>query len=124
MAFKFENLKVWQKALDLSYSIYLLAKKFPKEELYVLTSQIKRASDSVSLNIAEGSTGQSNKEFSRFLGIALRSNIEVVGCIHLAKKRGIIEEEDFIDIYKKCEEILLMINAMRRSLKIDKNGTS
>jgi len=117
MAFKFEKLKVWQKALDLSETIHLLTRKFPKEELYILTAQIKRATDSVSLNIAEGSTGQSNNEFARFLGIALRSNIEVVGCIYLAKRRGIIEEEDFVDIYKKCEEILVMIISLRRTLK-------
>ncbi len=58
MAFKFEKLKVWQKAIDLSIIIDLLTKKFPKDEIYTLTSQIKRASDSISLNIAEGSTGQ------------------------------------------------------------------
>lgn len=117
MSFKFEKLKVWQKALELSESVHLLTRKFPKEELYVVVSQIKRASDSVSLNIAEGSTGQSINEFARFLGIALRSNIEVVGCLYLAKRRGIIEETEFIDIYKKCEEILVMIVSLRRTLK-------
>ena len=58
MAFKFENLKVWEKAVDLSAEISVLVKAFPKDELYVLTSQIKRATDSISLNIAEGSTGR------------------------------------------------------------------
>ncbi|MDB5014359.1 MAG: four helix bundle protein [Daejeonella sp.] len=78
MAFKFEKLKVWQKAVDLSDNIDKLTKQFPKDEIFILTSQIKRAADSVSLNIAEGSTGQSNPEFRKFLGYALRSNIEVV----------------------------------------------
>lgn len=78
MAFKFENLKVWQRAIDLSGEIYELTESFPKKELYVLTSQIQRASDSIALNIAEGSTGQTNPEFKRFLAIALRSAIEVV----------------------------------------------
>ena len=78
MAFKFEKLLVWQKAVDLSELVDQVSKKFPKEELYILTSQVKRAADSIALNIAEGSTGQSNAEFNRFLGIALRSNIEVV----------------------------------------------
>lgn len=58
MAFKFENLKVWEKAVDLSGDVSELVKTFPKGELYVLSSQIKRACDSISLNIAEGSTGQ------------------------------------------------------------------
>jgi len=117
MAFKFEKLIVWQKSLDLSDEVNQLAKTFPKDELYVLVSQIKRAADSVSLNIAEGSTGQSNPEFSRFLGIALRSNIEVVGCIFLAKRRGFIDEDKFDKIYKMCEEILVIINSLRNSLK-------
>ena len=80
MPFKFEKLLVWQKALDLATEIDAITRNFPKQKLYVLVSQIKRAADSVSLNIAEGSTGQSNAEFKRFLSIALRSDIEVVGC--------------------------------------------
>jgi len=87
MSFKFEKLKVWQKSLDLADEIDKLTKTFPKEELFILTSQIKRAADSISLNIAEGSTGQSNAEFTRFLRYALRSDIEVVGCLHLGKRR-------------------------------------
>jgi four helix bundle protein len=86
---------VWQKSLDLSALVNNVAAKFPKEEVYVLASQIKRAADSISLNIAEGSTGQTNPEFKRFLGIALRSDVEVVGCIHLAKRRNIISDDDF-----------------------------
>ena len=68
MAFKFEQLVVWQKAIELSGLIHELTLSFPKEELFILTAQVKRAADSVSLNIAEGSTGQSNAEFGRFLG--------------------------------------------------------
>src|SRR6478609_10990439 len=116
MPFKFEKLIVWQKAVDLSDYVNQLTKSFPKEELFVLTSQIKRAADSVSLNIAEGSTGQSNAEFARFLGIALRSDIEVVGCIYLAKRRGYINDESFDFIYHLCEEILVVINSLRKSL--------
>ncbi len=117
MSFKFEKLLVWQKALDLSEIVNIVSKSFSKEELYELTSQIKLAADSISLNIAEGSTGQSNPEFGRFLGIALRSNVEVVGCIHIARRRNIISEKDYMDIYQRCEEILVMINALRKSLK-------
>ncbi len=117
MAFKFEQLKVWQKAMLLSHEIHQLSRSFPKEEVYILTSQIKRAADSVALNIAEGSTGQTNPEFSRFLSYSLRSNIEVVCCIYLAKNRGYINASDFDKIYKMCEEILLMINGLRNTLK-------
>lgn len=117
MAFKFENLKVWQKALDFDDEINQLVKAFPKEELYVLSSQMKRAADSIVLNIAEGSTGQSNPEFNKFLGYALRSAIEVVACLHIAKKRGFIDNTLFNDFYSKAEEIIKMTQALRNSLK-------
>lgn len=116
MSFKFEKLIVWQKAVDLGYNIHHLTRSFPKEELFILTSQIKRAADSVSLNIAEGSTGQSNAEFNKFLGYALRSDIEVVGCLHIGRKRVLIDEENFSLLYAQCEEILAMINGLRNSL--------
>lgn len=116
MAFKFEKLKVWQKALDLVDEIDQLTKTFPKEEMYVLNSQMKRAADSISLNIAEGSTGQSNAEFIRFLRYALRSDIEVVGCLYLAKRRKYLPEERFVQIYTTCEEVLVMINGLIKSL--------
>jgi four helix bundle protein len=117
MSFKFEKLLVWQKAVDLSADIHALTKTFPKDELFVLTSQIKRAADSVSLNIAEGSTGQSNPEFNKFLGYALRSDIEVVGCLYLAQKRELIKQNDFKRLYEQCEEILVMLNSLRNKLK-------
>lgn len=93
-----------------------LTKTFPKEEIYVLTSQMKRAADSISLNIAEGSTGQSNPEFKRFLNYALRSDIEVVNCLHLASRRGYISKEIFDKYYSSCEEILAMISALIKTL--------
>src|ERR1700740_1646115 len=112
MSFKFEKLIVWQKAVELSADVNELTRKFPKEELFILTAQIKRAADSVSLNIAEGSTGQSNAEFKKFLGYAIRSDIEVVGCLYLGQRRNIIAKDDFDRIYKSCEEILVMANAL------------
>jgi four helix bundle protein len=117
MPFKFEKLIVWQKAIDLSDRVNELTKKFPKDELYILTSQFKRAADSIALNIAEGSTGQSNPEFSKFLGYALRSDVEVVSCLYIAIRRKYITEEQFNELYKNCEEILVMINSLRNSLK-------
>ena len=92
------------------------AAKFPKEEVYVFASQIKRAADLVSLNIVEGSTGQTNPEFKRFLGIAIRSDIEVVGCIFITARRNIISKADFEKLYLMCKEVLVMLNALRNSL--------
>jgi four helix bundle protein len=117
MSFKFEKLIVWQKAVDLASDVHELTKGFPKDELFILSSQIKRAADSVSLNIAEGSTGQSNAEFNKFLGYALRSDIEVVGCLYLAQKRNLILQDTFTKLYGQCEEILAMLNGQRKTLK-------
>ena len=116
MSFKFEKLIVWQKAVDLASDVHELTRTFPKDELFILSAQIKRAADSVSLNIAEGSTGQSNVEFNRFLSYALRSDIEVVGCLFLAQKRNLIDLEVFAKLYQQCEEILAMINGLRKTL--------
>ncbi len=117
MPFRFEKIVVWQKAVDLSDMVHTLVKKFPKDELYILSSQFKRAADSVSLNIAEGFTGQTNREFNRFLHTARRSNIEVVGCMFLAKRRDYIDDNEFTELYEMCEEILLMINALRNRFR-------
>ncbi len=116
MAFKFENLKVWQKAVTLAGDIAVLTKKFPKDEMYVLSSQLRRSTDSISLNIAEGSTGQSNAEFNKFLGYALRSSIEVVGCFYLAKGRSLIDQKEFDPFYSQLTEIIKMIQALRNKL--------
>ena len=117
MAFKFEKLSVWQKALDFSLEIHNLTRKFPKEELYIITSQIKRAADYIVLNIAEGSTGQSNAEFRQFIGYALRSAIEAVSCLYIGKKRKIVDGEKFECLYSQLEEIIKMLQGLRSSLK-------
>ncbi len=116
MAFKFEKLLVWKRALELTNSIDQLTKKFPKNELYILTSQIKRAADSIALNIAEGSTGQSDAEFIRFINYSIRSAIEVVGCLHVGKMRGIIEEHNFHKNYNEAEMLIISLQALKRSI--------
>ena len=120
MGFKFEELKVWQKAIDFSSRINDLTRKFPKEESYILTSQIKRAADSIALNIAEGSTGQSNAEFKQFVGYAIRSATEVVSCLFLGRKRKLISEKDFKELYSDVETIIKMLQGLRNSLKDSK----
>jgi four helix bundle protein len=100
MAFRFEDLQVWQKAIDLDDQISQLTKTFPKDEIYVLTSQIKRAADSVVLNTAEGSTGQTKAVFKVFLGYSLRSAIEVVSCLFISRRRNYIDESQLIHSIK------------------------
>ncbi|HEK18894.1 MULTISPECIES: four helix bundle protein [unclassified Mucilaginibacter] len=117
MAFKFESLQVWQRALDLTEDVDSLTKRsFPKEETNILTSQIKRAADSVVLNIAEGCTGQSNAVFKQFLGYALRSAIEVVSCLFIGKRRKIINDTDFQKLYEDYQALCKMITALRNTL--------
>jgi four helix bundle protein len=117
LAFKFESLQVWNKALDLTEEIDKLTKNsFPNEELYVLTAQIKRAAHSVVLNIAEGCTGQSNPIFKTFLNYSLRSAVEVVSCLFAGRKRNIINEEDFRKLYTEYEQLVKTITAPRNTL--------
>lgn len=117
MAFKFEKLEVWKKSIDLSIEIDEMTKSWPKEERYILTTQIKRACDSISLNLTEGSTGQSNPEFSRFLGYSIRSGLEVVNCLYLGRGRKIIAQNQFENFYEKLTTIIKMLQALRNTLK-------
>lgn len=117
MSFKFESLRVWQRSIDLSGEIFELTESFPKKELYVLTSQIQRATDSIALNIAEGSTGRTNPEFKRFLSIALGSAIEVVCCLHIGKRRQLITQERFDYFYSFLTELIKGIQALRNSIR-------
>ena len=99
--FKFEKLLIWQKAMDLGEVINQLTEKFPEKEKYNLTSQYCRAVDSIALNIAEGSTGQSNPELKKFIGYSIRSLAEVVTCLHKAKRRKYLTEEEFTTNYNE-----------------------
>ena len=97
MSFKFEQLDVWKLSLEYSDSMYALAEMLPESERFNLKSQIVRAATSVSLNIAEGSTGQSDPEQSRFLGMALRSLIETVACQRLLSRRKFVNDRNLME---------------------------
>ena len=116
MAFKFENLQVWERALDLTIQVNELASSFPKFELFSLSSQIRRAADSVVLNISEGCTGLSNAELKRFLRYSLRSSLEVVSCLFIAKRKGYINEQSFNNYYIEYEILCKMLNKFISSL--------
>jgi four helix bundle protein len=124
MSFKFEKLKVWHIALDLSNTIDKVALAFPRHELYSLSSQIKRAADSIVLNIAEGCTLQSNTEFKRFLVIANRSALEVVACLYIAQKRNYISDEIFNGLYNSYLSLVKQLQALMNSLTESKKPTS
>ena len=114
--FKFEKLRIWNDSMDLAEDIFESSSKFPKEEIYNLTSQIRRASDSIALNISEGSILQSNPEYKRFLGYSIRSIAEVVTCLHKARRRNYIDEDAFELFYKRCFDLMNMTIAFRKKL--------
>lgn len=116
MKFKFENLIIWQKAMDYGEEIFKLSDQFPKDEIYNLTSQIRRAADSIALNISEGSIGQSNLEQKRFVGLAVRSLAEVVTCLHKAKRRNYTTEAEFIKHYDYAYELMNMMLSFKKKI--------
>ena len=117
MAFKFEKLEVWELALQYVDLIYKIAEQLPHSEEYNLKTQVVRAATSIALNIAEGSTSQSNAEQSRFVGMALRSCVETVACLHLIKRHKYVAEELFDAAYAFAGKLFAKLQALRRSLK-------
>lgn len=117
MYFKFEKLDVWQAALGYIDIIYQVADQLPRNEEYNLRSQIVRAATSVALNIAEGSTGQTDVEQARFLGLAIRSTLETVACQHLISRRGYFEDPALLRrAYIDALKLVKMLQAMRKAL--------
>lgn len=114
--FKFEDLQVYQKALDFVDSSYTIIKKFPDSERYTLTSQFTRAALSIALNIAEGA-GDTNSQFNRFLQIAIGSVKECVVCITIAKRQNYISVEKETELREKLEELSKMIISLQKHLK-------
>ena len=113
--FNFERLDVWHKAIALADSIYDCSRAFPDDERFGLTNQIRRAANSISSNIAEGSA-RPNADFARFLGYATGSLYEVVSQFFLARRRKYVSEELFRKIYADAEEIARMLSGLRKSL--------
>ncbi len=116
MGFKFEKLIIWQKAMDLGEEMNSLSETFPKKEIYNLSSQLCRAVDSVALNISEGSIGQSNPEFKRFMGYSIRSLAEVVTCLYKAKRRNYLADEEFQKHYTFSYNLMNMMIAFKAKI--------
>ena len=106
---RYKELKVWQEAIEFVTSIYALTKKFPKEELYGLTSQLNRASVSIAANIAEGSGRNSKKEFVQFLSISTGSCAEVETLLTIAEKIGYIQNIGYESLISKLLKIQNML---------------
>ena len=108
----FEELTIWQEARELTNRIYILSKRFPKEELYGLTSQIRRASVSIMSNIAEGFNRRSTKEFINFLIISRASISEVQNDLYISLDLNYINKENFETIYNHAQKISMSINKL------------
>ena len=113
--FKFEDLRVYQESLLFIDSIYVVTRKWPKEELFGLISQLRRAAVSISLNIAEG-TSRTKKDFRHFLDMARGSCYECASIILIARKRGYLDENEFNELYNLCQKLAKMISALKSSL--------
>lgn len=114
--FKFEELKVYQKALDFVDITYETCQNFPKIERYALTSQYTRAAVSIALNIAEGS-GDTNAQFNRFLQIAIGSVKECVVCSTIAARQLYISKKLDYSNREKLAELSKMITSLQKYLK-------
>jgi S23 ribosomal protein. len=117
VAQSYKELVVWQKAIDLTVAVYQLTKKFPKDELFGLVSQMRRASVSIASNIAEGEGRKSKKEFSRFLGISLGSKAELETQLILCERVGLADKSEISLIKNSLDEV----GRMLAKLKIKQN---
>jgi len=118
--FNFERLDVWTHAIDFADMIYTLTRKFPGEERFGLTNQMRRAAVSVSSNIAEGSSRISRADFARFIEIAMGSLFEVVSQATIAKRQGLLSAESYLILYSAAEKEGRMLSGLRNSL-LDQN---
>ena len=115
--FNFEKLDVWQRAVDLAAFIYDVTGKFPSDERFGITSQMRRAVVSVSSNIAEGSSRSSRQDFARFVELAVGSLYELVSQGFIARKQGFLDEQVFQKLYSDSEELIRMLSGLRNHLR-------
>jgi four helix bundle protein len=113
----FKNILAWQKARELVPIIYKLVKKFPDDEKYALVSQIKRATVSISSNIAEGSGRNTNADFAHFLDMSLGSSFELESELIISCDLGFISEQQFNEILKILGEVQKLIIGFQNTIR-------
>ncbi len=114
---KFKELKIWRKSINMVTEIYSITRTFPKEEIYGLTSQIRRCAISIPSNIAEGAGRGSKKDFSHFLDIAKGSSFEPETQLLIATNLHYLEKEKFDDLSSELDEIQKMTTGLQKSLR-------
>jgi four helix bundle protein len=115
---QFKELLIWQKSRNFCSEIYSVTSTFPNDEKFGITNQLRRASVSIPSNIAEGSSRNSNKDFSRFLEIAIGSAYEIETQLLIASDLGFIKTEKLVLIINQLDEIIKMISKFKSTLKI------
>jgi four helix bundle protein len=116
MQFYFEKLEVWQNSRSFVKEIYTITTNFPDNEKFGLISQIRRASLSISANIAEGMSRKTDKDKARFISISFGSAIEVVNFLILANDLNMINEKDYMHLREKLEKITNQLNSLHNKL--------
>ncbi len=116
MKFNFEKLEVYQDGIEFANKVYNITKPFPRNEIFGITNQIRRASISIPSNIAEGSS-RGKKEFIHFLNIALGSTYECVPLLEISKRQEYITTKMFNELIEDLHKISAKINALKNSLR-------
>jgi four helix bundle protein len=115
--FNFEKLDVWRRSIELAAQVYDISGRFPTDEKFGLTSQMRRAAVSISSNIAEGSPRSSRADFARFVELAVGSLYELVSQAFIARQRGGLDEEAFGRLYSFSEELIRMLSGLRNHIR-------
>jgi four helix bundle protein len=115
---RYKDLKFWQKSREFCKNVYQITSSFPESEKFSLTSQLRRAAVSIPSNIAEGCSRKSNKDFSRFLTIALGSCYEIETQLLISNDLGFISEMELKKSLKKLDSIIKMMSKFNATLKI------
>ncbi len=113
----FKKLKVYDKAIDLGCVVRKTLKTYPKEEMFALSQQYRRAVDSIALNIAEGSGNSSEKEFSKFLDYSIRSGYECICCLDISLKNEFITKGIYDQLFNHTDEIIAMLIGLQKKIK-------
>ena len=118
----YRDLKVWSKAYALSLELYRLSRAFPREEIYGITSQLRRAAVSIGANLAEGCGRRTNAEMSRFVRIAMGSASELDHHLLLCRDLGFFQDEDYKRNSRNLTEVRRMLSALLDSIEEELNS--
>ena len=114
----YKKLKIWKASVDFVVQVYEVTATFPREEMYGLTNQLRRASVSIPSNIAEGSKRTTKKDFKSFLAIAQGSGAEVETQLLISKELSFISEKKYLELIAKLDEIMRMMAVFIKSISV------